>query len=258
MTNEALEALDTALRQWKMYSEILSGESGDLDEEDTPEAILYRECKEALKAALTPPDVEALKKTHQEIFLADKDITNEQAYFKQLGYNQAIDHLAAQGHLVSGKSPETVNKSCCVQQSVHKCKQSAKNITDAGQHVKETPEDLHDAITIIEQHQKWRKGCEITPPTQPKKLTEALDVALNIMNRTKNADICEDQNQHAQKSENCVHEPIEGLGDAIYYVETDRCVALNDDGTQKPSSKSYELMNLVRAARRYLAMTEAG
>lgn len=42
------------------------------------------------------------------------------------------------------------------------------------------------------------------------------------------------------------------LWDAIAYVESDRGVAFDDFGGQKPLSKSYEIMNLVRAARAYL------
>lgn len=51
-------------------------------------------------------------------------------------------------------------------------------------------------------------------------------------------------------------EVIDGLEDAIYYVESDGCFALNDDGTQKPSSRSYELGCLVRTARAYLRLQQ--
>lgn len=49
-------------------------------------------------------------------------------------------------------------------------------------------------------------------------------------------------------------ERIEGLNEAITYVETDRCFAVNDDGSKKLSSRSYELGCLVRAARAQLKL----
>lgn len=39
---------------------------------------------------------------------------------------------------------------------------------------------LQEAINIISEHQKWRLGAE-TPPTDPKQLTEALDIAIRLM-----------------------------------------------------------------------------
>lgn len=39
---------------------------------------------------------------------------------------------------------------------------------------------LLQAIEILSNHQKWRKGADI-PPTDPKQLTEALDIAINIL-----------------------------------------------------------------------------
>lgn len=40
--------------------------------------------------------------------------------------------------------------------------------------------NLLEAIKILEEHNTWRKGAE-TPPTDPKKLTEALEIAINIL-----------------------------------------------------------------------------
>jgi len=37
------------------------------------------------------------------------------------------------------------------------------------------------AIRIIFNHQKWRLGSDKVKPTVPKKLTEALDIALDVM-----------------------------------------------------------------------------
>ena len=39
---------------------------------------------------------------------------------------------------------------------------------------------LLEAIEILSNHQKWRKGAN-TPATDPKQLTEALDIAINIL-----------------------------------------------------------------------------
>ncbi len=50
--------------------------------------------------------------------------------------------------------------------------------------------------------------------------------------------------------------PIEGLQEAIEYVTDDMVFCMNDDGSQKAASKSYEMMNLLRAAKRFLVMQE--
>jgi len=42
--------------------------------------------------------------------------------------------------------------------------------------------DLPEAINILETHNKWRLGAEI-PPTEPKLLTEALDIIIKILKR---------------------------------------------------------------------------
>ena len=39
---------------------------------------------------------------------------------------------------------------------------------------------LLEAIEILSNHQKWRKGVD-TPATDPKQLTEALEIAINIL-----------------------------------------------------------------------------
>ena len=39
---------------------------------------------------------------------------------------------------------------------------------------------LLEAIEILSNHQKWRKEAE-TPATNPKQLTEALEIAINIL-----------------------------------------------------------------------------
>ena len=39
---------------------------------------------------------------------------------------------------------------------------------------------LLEAIEILSNHQKWRKGAN-APATDPKQLTEALDIAINIL-----------------------------------------------------------------------------
>lgn len=43
---------------------------------------------------------------------------------------------------------------------------------------------LHEAIKILKDHQIWRLGAD-AKPTEPKELTEALDVAINILERLK-------------------------------------------------------------------------
>lgn len=40
--------------------------------------------------------------------------------------------------------------------------------------------DLKEAIKVLESHQLWRKGAEIEP-TDPKKLSEALDIAVRLL-----------------------------------------------------------------------------
>ncbi|MES2864099.1 MAG: hypothetical protein V4666_08275 [Bacteroidota bacterium] len=40
--------------------------------------------------------------------------------------------------------------------------------------------NLSEVIKVLEDHNTWRKGAE-TPPTDPKKLTEALESAINIL-----------------------------------------------------------------------------
>jgi hypothetical protein len=41
---------------------------------------------------------------------------------------------------------------------------------------------LKEAIKVLSQHQKWRKVDDTQPITEPKKLTEALDIAINLLN----------------------------------------------------------------------------
>lgn len=41
------------------------------------------------------------------------------------------------------------------------------------------------AIKILKEHQKWRLGAD-TKPTEPKRLTQALEVAINILEQLKN------------------------------------------------------------------------
>lgn len=41
---------------------------------------------------------------------------------------------------------------------------------------------LPEAITILEDHQEWRLGIvEDAEPANPKKLTEALEIAINLL-----------------------------------------------------------------------------
>jgi len=40
--------------------------------------------------------------------------------------------------------------------------------------------DLQELINTLETHNEWRKGAN-TPPTDPKKLTEALEKAIKIL-----------------------------------------------------------------------------
>lgn len=40
--------------------------------------------------------------------------------------------------------------------------------------------DLKKAIKVLSTHQKWRKG-EKVKPTNPTELTEALDIAVNLL-----------------------------------------------------------------------------
>ncbi len=54
-TAQVREALDQALRQWKMYSEIQCGEAEDLDAASHPEAQLYRKCNVALTILYATP-----------------------------------------------------------------------------------------------------------------------------------------------------------------------------------------------------------
>ena len=39
------------------------------------------------------------------------------------------------------------------------------------------------AIKVLSDHQKWRMGDDNFQPTIPSKLSEALDIAINIMSR---------------------------------------------------------------------------
>lgn len=39
---------------------------------------------------------------------------------------------------------------------------------------------LTEAIKVLEDHQIWRLGAD-TPPTDPKLLTEAIDIALHLL-----------------------------------------------------------------------------
>lgn len=43
---------------------------------------------------------------------------------------------------------------------------------------------LKEAIKILTEHQEWRLGANIGP-THPKKLTEALQIAINLLNNLK-------------------------------------------------------------------------
>jgi hypothetical protein len=40
---------------------------------------------------------------------------------------------------------------------------------------------LIEAIKVLEQHQKWRLGDDAQPMTEPKQLSEALDIAINLL-----------------------------------------------------------------------------
>lgn len=40
------------------------------------------------------------------------------------------------------------------------------------------------AIKVISDHQKWRMGDDKIKPTVPSKLSEALDIAINIMSKS--------------------------------------------------------------------------
>lgn len=41
--------------------------------------------------------------------------------------------------------------------------------------------DYKKALDVLQKHQKWRKGCDLTPPTDPKELNAALDVAITAL-----------------------------------------------------------------------------
>jgi hypothetical protein len=43
------------------------------------------------------------------------------------------------------------------------------------------PMTLKEAIEVLSQHQKWRKGDDSQPMTDPKELTEALDIAIYLL-----------------------------------------------------------------------------
>ena len=40
------------------------------------------------------------------------------------------------------------------------------------------------AIKVLSDHQKWRMGDDNIQPTIPSKLSEALDIAINIMSKS--------------------------------------------------------------------------
>lgn len=44
---------------------------------------------------------------------------------------------------------------------------------------------LPKAIKILKEHQEWRLGSD-TKPTDPKQLTQALEVAINLLEQLKN------------------------------------------------------------------------
>lgn len=44
--------------------------------------------------------------------------------------------------------------------------------------------NLKEAIKVLKAHNKWRTGSDIEP-TEPKKLTEALDIAINLLSKLK-------------------------------------------------------------------------
>lgn len=43
---------------------------------------------------------------------------------------------------------------------------------------------LKQALKILKHHQKWRKGAD-TEMTDPKKLTEAIEIAINLLSKLK-------------------------------------------------------------------------
>jgi hypothetical protein len=43
---------------------------------------------------------------------------------------------------------------------------------------------LNQAIKVLKHHQKWRKGADIKP-TEPRELTEALEIAINKLETIK-------------------------------------------------------------------------
>ena len=45
--------------------------------------------------------------------------------------------------------------------------------------------NLNKAIEVLEAHNIWRKGAD-TEPTDPKQLTEALEIAINLLKGLKN------------------------------------------------------------------------
>ena len=44
---------------------------------------------------------------------------------------------------------------------------------------------LKQAVKALSNHQKWRKGSETIPQTDPKELSEALEIAINILKNIK-------------------------------------------------------------------------
>lgn len=67
------EGFDQAMRQWKMYSEIQSGEAEDLDSADHAEGNLYRQCKASFDM-LPDPDAEPADNRDELIGLAEAAI----------------------------------------------------------------------------------------------------------------------------------------------------------------------------------------
>lgn len=41
--------------------------------------------------------------------------------------------------------------------------------------------NLSEAIKVLEDHQAWRKGDDTKPATDPKRLTEAIDIAIHLL-----------------------------------------------------------------------------
>lgn len=76
------EALEQALRQWKMYAELETNENGsgrDLRTEQTPEGTLYRDCLGTYLAACPPEPAPAKADApgHTDLMMPPERITDE-------------------------------------------------------------------------------------------------------------------------------------------------------------------------------------